>query len=280
MGERKPWKAVLFSMVSPGLGHVYLGRAARGAKLYCVFMAVLPLGGFLAVRIPLFPLNLILPILCLLFLYLYVIFDSVRTAKRCANPFRPKEYNRWYIYVLLILASAAVQEFAARPAMRMFGQEFRITSGSMMPALQIGDHILVDKLWYVFNPIQRGDVLVYRLPQDESRSFVHRAIGLPGETLEIREKRVFINGTPLEEPYATYGDWQTGRHGVPDRLGPITIPPGKIFMMGDNRDHSFDGRAWGFLDARKVQGKVVQIYLSTDPDTGTIRSVRMGTRVK
>lgn len=145
-------------------------------------------------------------------------------------------------------------------------QAFKIPSGSMLPTLQIGDHILVNKFLFYFRPVQRGDIIVFKFPQDESRDFIKRVIGLPGETVEIRGKEVLVNGKPLDEPYAVYGDWPMGRLGERERLGPIVIPPERLFMMGDNRDHSMDSRVWGFLDVNKVKGKAFIVYFSVRSD--------------
>ncbi len=117
---------------------------------------------------------------------------------------------------------------------------------------------------------------MYKYPQDESRSFLHRVVGLPGETLEIRGTQVLINGTPLAEPYAAYGDWPVTRLGERKGFGPVVIPTGKLFILGDNRDHAMDSRVWGFLDLTNVMGKVAKIYFSYDSVSGTIRWARMG----
>ncbi len=145
-------------------------------------------------------------------------------------------------------------------------QAFKIPSGSMLPTLQIGDHILVTKFLYYFRPIQREDVIVFKFPQDESRDFIKRVIGLPGETLEIRGKEILINGKPIPDPYAVYDERPAGGLGEREHVGPIYIPPGRLFMMGDNRDHSMDSRVWGFLDERKVIGKAFIIYFSVRSD--------------
>jgi signal peptidase I len=141
-------------------------------------------------------------------------------------------------------------------------QAFKIPSGSMLPTLQIGDHILVNKFLYYFQPVRRGDIIVFKFPQDETRDFIKRVIGLPGETIEIRGKQVFVDGKLLDEPYAVYGDWPTGRLGEREKLGPLVVPPDRLFMMGDNRDHSMDSRVWGFLDIHKVKGKAFVVYFS------------------
>jgi signal peptidase I len=141
-------------------------------------------------------------------------------------------------------------------------QAFKIPSGSMLPTLQIGDHILVNKFIYYLTPLTRGDIIVFKFPQDETRDFIKRVIGLPGETLEIRGRQVLINGVPLSEPYAVYSDGPFTRSGDREHLGPLVIPPGKLFMMGDNRDHSMDSRVWGFLDEQKIKGKSFMVYFS------------------
>ena len=143
----------------------------------------------------LFPGNIILPIIWGIFAYVYVAYDAVRCAQQQQGPPpQRKAYNKWYVYALVLIASGMIGELVERPALRTMVQAFRISSGSMLPTLQIGDHILVDKLRYHFRPIARGDVIVYKYPQDESRSFLHRVVGLPGETLEIRGTEVLING--------------------------------------------------------------------------------------
>ena len=154
-------------------------------------------------------------------------------------------------------------------------QAFKIPSGSMLATLQIGDHILVNKFLYYFTGPERGDVIVFKYPQDETRDFIKRVIGLPGETVEVRGKEVLINGVALREPYAIYGETPTFRER--ERLGPLVVPPGRLFVMGDNRDHSMDSRVWGFLEIAKVKGKAFMIYFSIRsediPYTGALPSV-------
>ena len=150
-------------------------------------------------------------------------------------------------------------------------QAFKIPSGSMLQTLQVGDHILVSKFLYRFTSPARGDILVFKFPQDETRDFIKRVIGLSGDTVELRGKTLLINGKPLEEPYAIYESTNPFR----DPFGPVTVPPGHLFMMGDNRDSSQDSRAWGFLDAEKVRGKAFVIYWSWDT-RWTVRWSRIG----
>ena len=164
-------------------------------------------------------------------------------------------------------------------------QAFKIPTGSMENNLLIGDHLLVNKfitgmtdsrVEHAILPmgsIARGDVLVFKYPVDPTRDFIKRVIGLPGETLEVRDKKVYINGTPLDEPYAHYLD-ATGpselrevtSSDVRDHFGPVTVPPDQYFMMGDNRDNSADSRYWGFLRRDYIKGKALVIYWSYESD--------------
>jgi signal peptidase I len=164
-------------------------------------------------------------------------------------------------------------------------QAFKIPTGSMENNLLIGDHLLVNKM--VFAPtssgiehaltptgdIRRGDVVVFKYPEEPERDFIKRVIGLPGETLEVREKKVYINGKPLEERYVhflappTTSEYnEVTSYDVRERYGPVTVPPDQYFMMGDNRDNSQDSRYWGFLPRHLVKGKALVIYWSYESD--------------
>ena len=168
----------------------------------------------------------------------------------------PKSVLREYAEALIIavLLALVIRTFVV--------QAFKIPSGSMIPTLKIGDHILVNKFIYYFEPIRRGDIIVFKFPQDETRDFIKRVIGLPGETLEVRGREVLINGVPLKEPYVVYSDGPLAQALEREHLGPLVIPPGEFFMMGDNRDHSMDSRAWGFLNIHKIKGKAFIVYFS------------------
>ena len=182
--------------------------------------------------------------------------DSGVTPFRVEQPRLHRAVWREYAESLIVavLLALAIRAFVV--------QAFVIPSGSMLPTLQIGDYLLVNKFVYLFHPIRRGDIIVFRFPQDETRDFIKRVVGLPGETLEIRGRQVFINGKPLHEPYAIYSEPPLLGSPVPYHLGPMVIPPGHLFMMGDNRDNSLDSRAWGLLEESKVVGEASIIYFS------------------
>lgn len=157
-------------------------------------------------------------------------------------------------------------------------QAFKIPSGSMLPTLQIGDHILVNKFIYgvkipfsgqVLIPVkdpQPNDIIVFKYPKDPKLDYIKRVIGVAGDTVEIRSKKVFINGKPFEDKYGVFKDVNVLSASVSprDNFGPVTVPEGKLLVMGDNRDNSYDGRFWGFVDLQAVRGKAFIIYWSWD----------------
>ena len=175
-------------------------------------------------------------------------------------------------------------------------QAFKIPTGSMKPNLLVGDHLLVNK--FIFAPaatplerallpmrdIQRGDIIVFKFPEEPERDFIKRVIGLPGETLELKNQTISINGTPLTEPYANYqfppaAEVEEGSQDLRRRYGPVTVPAGHYFMMGDNRDDSQDSRYWGFLPQSYIKGRALFIYWSFDtPDDGSATGSFLGTR--
>ena len=174
-----------------------------------------------------------------------------------------------------------------------FFAPFQIPSGSMLPTIQIGDHIFASMYTYgspipftdikLFKkPVKRGDIVIFPYPQDPSIDYIKRAVGLPGETLEIRNDQVFINGESLDEPYAYFEpnerksrQAQGLEAAAPSsRYGPVKIPQGKLFAMGDNRYNSADSRFWGFVNIDTITGKGQIIYWSHDPDESIFSGYR------
>jgi len=157
-------------------------------------------------------------------------------------------------------------------------QAFKIPSGSMLPTLQIGDHLLVNKFLYgikvpftgkLLVPIKdpkHGDVVVFRFPEDRKIDYIKRVIGVPGDKIAIRNKSITINGKKIEDPHGHFSSAKSLPAGMSpkDNYGPITVPDGKLFVMGDNRDNSYDSRFWGYVDFSDVLGKAIIIYWSWD----------------
>jgi signal peptidase I len=169
-------------------------------------------------------------------------------------------------------------------------QAFKIPSGSMIPTLEIGDHILVNKFIYgfripytkvrllPFTQPKRGDVIVFVYPQDHRKDFIKRVIGVAGDTVEIRDKQIYLNGKPFQDPWGVYSDPRVipGRMDPRDNFGPVQVPQHALFVMGDNRDNSRDSRYWGFVDLGMVKGKAFLIYYSWNRQDHDIRWGRIG----
>ena len=179
-------------------------------------------------------------------------------------------------------------------------QAFKIPTGSMENNLLIGDHLLVNK--FVFGPaatdlertllplrpIKRLEIIVFKYPEEPDRDYIKRVIGLPGETVEVRDKMVYINGTALIEPYvhflqppaASSEFHEVTSFDVRERYGPVTVPADQYFMMGDNRDNSADSRYWGFLRRDYIKGRALVIYWSYQAEREDYQDEGAGATVK
>lgn len=187
-----------------------------------------------------------------------------------------REYAEAIIFAILLVLT-----------IRVFGmQAFKIPTGSMENTLLVGDFLFVNKFVYgahvpftdlrlpALQSPKRGDVVVFKYPKDETRDFIKRVVGEPGDVLEIRDSALYINDVLIDEPYAkftatrrrppNYNNSQIFPEGKGNRdfYGPVTIPEGQYFVMGDNRDQSDDSRFWGFLEDDLIIGKAMIIYLS------------------
>jgi signal peptidase I len=163
-------------------------------------------------------------------------------------------------------------------------QAFRIPTESMKDTLLKGDFLLVNKFIYgskipftdfrlpeIRGP-KRGDVIVFEHPT-EKKDYIKRCIGLAGDTIELKNDVLYVNGEPVDEPYKLIGTSYVGHR---SNYGPITVPEGKLFMLGDNRHNSSDSRVWGMLDARYLKGKAMVIYFSWDFEKKFPRFTRIG----
>jgi signal peptidase I len=169
-------------------------------------------------------------------------------------------------------------------------QAFKIPSGSMKETLLIGDHILVNKFIYGIKipfthitivPIKtpnRSDIVVFEFPEDPEKDFIKRVVGVAGDVVEVRDKKVYVNHKLLNhdpgintDPYAFPASVQPR-----DNFGPVKVPPKSLFVMGDNRDQSYDSRFWGFVDLKAVRGKALIIYWSWDKTNFDVRWNRIG----
>ena len=173
-------------------------------------------------------------------------------------------------------------------------QAFKIPSGSMKQTLQIGDHILVNKFIYgikipylqktiipIKNP-QRGDIIVFKYPVNPQKDFIKRVVGVEGDVVESRDKQLYVNHKSVNHDFGIHTDPHviSGNLKPRDNFGPITVPKNSLFVMGDNRDESFDSRFWGFVDLKAVNGKAFIIYWSWDKQNFGVRWNRLGQLLK
>jgi len=205
-----------------------------------------------------------------------------------------------------------VAEWSVTFILLLFGttalaQAFVIPSGSMEETLLVGDHLLVDKLAYAphdpvtsnllpYSDVKRGDIIVFRYPLDIRQNFVKRAMGVPGDHIHLENRRVFLNGHPLDEPYTAYtrppstyadnfprspveyGVFPRGEQMLRENVqnGELVVPPGYYFAMGDNRDNSSDSRFWGLVPRENIIGKPLIIYWSYDATTDDLVNPGIG----
>ncbi len=215
-------------------------------------------------------------------------------------------------FLIAVVAALFIRQFVV--------EAFKIPSGSMIPTLRIGDHLLVNKFVYgpripftdlrifTWKEPKRGEIIVFRYPEDEKKNFIKRVVGLPGDKVQIAQGRLLINDQPVprddrgladdteeqasgfsifgrprryEEQLGSFKHFiQYHREPVHENHGPVLVPKDSVFVMGDNRDNSQDSRVWGFVKTRKILGRALIIYWSWDGDDRWVRWERIGTLIR
>ena len=215
--------------------------------------------------------------------------ENATTGETTATPVTPEQPKKKHI-VREYAESIIVAVILALIIRTFIVQAFKIPSGSMEDTLAIGDHILVSKFiygmkipftdtrfWKLRDP-RRGDVMVFEYPEDPSKDFIKRVIGTPGDTVEVKDKKVFVNGQPYENPHEIHKekDLFPKEQNPRDNMGPVKVPADSYFMMGDNRDRSYDSRFWGFVKSDKIKGLAFIKYWSWDNEHFRVRWRNIG----
>ncbi len=296
--KRFPWLAVTLSLVTPGLGHIYCGRITRGLLLG--FLAELPLPLIMFVLATSKTAFVWLVILAGLFVSIFVqliaIIDSGYTAKHTRPDYKLKDYNRWYVYILLALMGTGGALDIALNIKENYLEAFRIPVASNYPNIIPGDRLLANKLVYKTANPQRGDLVVFLNPENRRINFIKRVIAIAGDTVEIKDGRLYINdeklpfkalpqstldnirikvdGQPLEGEVfeETNGDAKykifiakAPEDKAPDDFAKITVPKYHCFVLGDNRNNSYDSRNFGPVPIASIKGRADYLYsLSKD----------------
>jgi signal peptidase I len=292
--RRRWWLAGLLSFLVPGLGQVYNGQATKGLLFYFILSVS---GGFLISLIhflfkppgrPFYWIIILAIFLAVFFislaLYLFIIFEAIYSAKKISGDYSLKKYNRWYIYLLIILV-IRLAGFSVNTTVieHNIFKAYKVPAESMMPTLLVGDHFLCDLGYYNNHNPERGDLVIFKTPAVENKTLIKRIIGIPGDTIRITYDELYINDKKIEQKFI--GKFSSGDvkdadiyeetvdskdYRVLDQekryenFGPVTVPDGAYFVLGDNRDNSYDSRHWGMVRRDQILGRPVFIYFSWD----------------
>lgn len=283
---RRPWIAVLLSLLCTGLGHIYCGRFVKGLVLFAISFFFLPL---LTVSAMVGVNTLVLLILAAGYgvvsaVYLYAVIDSHKTAKQSAQPYVLRDYNHSVVYILLILLQLPFTLGIAFEVRENILEAFVCPAPSMEPTLRIGDRFLVNKTAYASRSPERGDIVVFNSPENRRQRWVKRVIAIPGDTIAVRGDDVLVNGHKLEREPVNSGAAElcgyvpagnvfeeqdgnvrylvqlgTGKEDIGD-FEETRVPPGMVFVLGDNRGESRDSRLVGLIPQADVLGEVQFLY--------------------
>jgi signal peptidase I len=256
----------LLALILSGLGQLYAGEPWRALAVYLGSVALLSAALFSALP-KTFP-GLIVFVLAEMSYRLWSMWDSARIARR-KQDYVLKPFNRWYWY----LAAVLILNVFIGPRFNDLSPlgTFKITSRSMEPAVLLGDHLCADVTFYRSFKPSRGDLVLFVPPEDPKIQILKRVIGLPGERIEIRDKAVYIDGRRLEDPWGHSGK-APSEPGAPaspglrnlDNLPAVEIPAGHVFLIGDDRDHSYDSRFYGPVPLSSLRGRALYVYWSPD----------------
>jgi signal peptidase I len=277
---RKWWIAGLLSLLEPGLGQLYNGQARKG-----LLILALP---FLIISSMILCLNaknmvffLCAFILLVLTYYVTVIGDAILIARKLRNEYHLKPYNRIIIYIIIVVIVFAASTTLYALVNNNYIKAYRIPTASMEPTLLVGDHILIDRRFssHIQN---RGDLIVFEYPVDQGKDFIKRIVAVGGDNVEIRDKALFVNGKHAKEVYVIHKHTEVlpANQNQRDNYGLVTVPNDSFFVLGDNRDESYDSRFFGFVRRSSIKGIVTSIYWSWDHTNSTVRWDRIGAEVR
>ena len=279
---RRWWVALILGLFFSSLGQLYAGAPLRAIIALAITIALIVPVAHLSLSL----LSWSLPafvggcLVALLFALL-VTFDGALVAKRRRNePTGP--LNRVWVYVVYaLIVSLAFNYLVPRVADRLPLTRFRMPSASMAPTILLGDMVLADMRRSAVFPIRPGDIIVFRYPPEPETFYMKRVVGLPGQTIEVRGGLLVVDGQVRTQSSSVVtesfeGPSYTLRMSEREYFGPVVVPEGNYFVLGDNRDRSSDSRVWGTVPQELVEGIVYRVWFSMDPDSGGIRWDRVG----
>jgi len=248
--------AIFWSLLVPGLGHVAVGYPARGIALSLLltatylgqiyFKTIYTISGFF------------LLIISYIAIYGYIAFDAGQLSSR-----EPKKNKRWFMRLDSLIAFAVLSCLSSFffDSLQFIPAERRMPYNSMSDTILVDDHFLVDLTAYDPGEPDYGDVIAFIFPEDETKLFIKRIIAKPGDLVAIENKQVFVNGAPINDGHAKHSD--TTYHAKRDSMPAMTVAPDTYFVLGDNREESYDSRFFGTIPKNKILGRA-RIILWSD----------------
>jgi signal peptidase I len=258
---RNPFIAALLSFFASGLGQIYNGKGTLGLVFFLVSIALPFLWGVSGW--PRHYSGLVALVIAAIVFWLFLIVHAFVQARRIRET-ELKKYQTTTVYAFFIILSLSLTIIVPRRIWRtsLGISPYKFATASMMPTLQKDDFLMTDLKAYTDQAPRRGDLVVFEYPRDPTKQFLMRVIAIEGETVEIKNKQVFIDGGPLQESYKVHQDIAVDNSR--DNFNPLKIPAGCCLVIGDNRDNSFDGRYWGVLPLANVKGQALYVYWAKD----------------
>ena len=288
--KRWPWLAVTLSVIMAGLGHIYCGRIVKGLILAFISCILIPFifGAFSVSHSSIRIAVIITALLTSSVIWLFAIIDSGYTAKRTTESYILKDYNRWYVYIILILMGTGGSTQIAFNVRTIFLEAFRVPVASNYPTMIPNDRFLANKIAYKSSDPQKGDLIVFINPEDRRQNYIKRIVAVAGETVEIRNGELYVNDQKLPRqklPQSTLDDIRIqiketplegevyeetngaakykiflAEHKTPDDFAKITVPEHHCFVLGDNRNLSKDSRHFGPIPLATIKGRADYLY--------------------
>jgi signal peptidase I len=286
---RKPLIALVLSLIQPGLGHIYCGRIVKGLILAFITSIFIPVI-FVALmsQSPVRTIVIGASLCVFLVIYLIAIIDSWYVAMHTRPDYELKEYNRWYVYVIFVLMSTTGSTQIAMNVRSNLLEAFRVPATSMFPTIEFNDRFLTNKITYKNADPQRGDVIVFISPENRRQNLVKRVVAVAGDTVEIKDNQLYVNGEKLERKSVgrtsycdsngkAEGELFTEKNGQteykifiadinsnePRQSADFTetiVPKNHCFVLGDNRNYSHDSRHYGLVPLATIKGKAEYLY--------------------
>ncbi len=284
---RKPVFAILLSIAQPGLGHLYCGKSVKGIKLLLLNLVLTPIFMFLLKYVSFIIAIVAINIGLVLIIFFYSVIDSFLLA-RVEQEYRLKKYNKWYFYLLVVVVGLCISFGTELYSKNHVIASYRTPTSSMVPSLLKGDHFLVNKSKYDSSIPERGDIVVFTSPDRRNIDYIKRVIALPGDIVEVKNNRVYLNGTSLkrhpvqDESLSLIKDQLTGDVFFEENTGryyqimieknqmhygdieKTEVPNEHYFVLGDNRTNSLDSRVFGSIPMTDIKGRLEFIHFPAE----------------